>query len=417
MDKHMDTQSTLVESRVGDVSVLSVTLGDEVRTRITTLQDQFRDVFNKYLNPDGSETFFISPHVFQIIAGIIPIAFKQLNAKMGAGDSLQSWEHENISAILGKALIPDSLSPTLSNARAIARDVAEFHAGRGRVVIRELCTGAGLATAMTWMEVRKAGAEGVTIISTDNALESVVTAALVLSIFNIPHVIIQGEVPDALFDFDGVVLQYMDAGDAVRNEQGRSKQYSVVFSDHGISYFPQKVNDEIIGSLLGMLTERGVMYVCGLEPDVTVALQYPFMIREILFGRGLRRDAYTQIRQGRERTRAKGDEQSVIYDTTVVGGRTAVTRFYTPESAGLYDMLHAFLFNKDERSLSTCVLYIRSIIGVVRTTKKLGVEIRSPIEHSLRFVGGLMEGKYDASAIPPFEDGKRVARTLRVQMI
>jgi hypothetical protein len=407
----------VVSREMGGVEVYTVELSEEEKVEIRRQQEEFKPVYRRFMT-DQEDPFFLSPDTYNTLIGLVPSYFEDLRGKLEITDTLEEWELRNIGAILGKALIPDSIAPTLENAQRVGRDIEQFHQEGERIRVRELCGGAGLSTVMTWKEGRRQTDAPMTFISTDNALESITTSAILLSSLDIPHVIVQGEIPADLLDFDGVVLQYMDAGRAVSSESARDYKYDFVISDHGVSYFPEQLHDTAVGNSLDLLDKYGVMYICGLEPDVTIDLDYPFMIKEILFGGGKRRREYEAIRAERQADIERGDRDpsTAFYDIEEEGGdRVALTAFYTKESAGLYDMLHSFLLTRG-RDVRRFVQYIRAISDIVKTTRELGVEVQSPVSHTVEAVDRITDGEVVSEVFPPFEEGKRLARTIRVQV-
>ncbi len=407
----------VVSREIGGVEVYTVELNEEEKEEIRRQQEEFKPIYRRFMT-DEENPFFLSPDTYNTLIGLVPSYFEDLRGKLETTDTLEEWELRNIGAILGKALIPDSIAPTLENAQRVGKDIERFHQEGERIRVRELCGGAGLSTVMTWKEGRRQTDAPMTFISTDNALESITTSAILLSSLDIPHVIVQGEIPADLLDFDGVVLQYMDAGRAVSFESARNYKYDFVISDHGVSYFPEQLHDTAVGNSLDLLDQYGVMYICGLEPDVTIDLDYPFMIKEILFGGGKRRREYEAIRAERQADIERGDRDpsTAVYDIEKEGGdRVALTAFYTKESAGLYDMLHSFLLTKG-RDVRRFVQYIRAISDIVKTTRELGVEVQSPVSHTVEAVDRVTDGDIVSEVFPPFEEGKRLARTIRVQV-
>jgi hypothetical protein len=457
--------------------------------------------------------FFLSPETYNDIIEIMPLYFKKLKEYLDREDTLESWELRNISAILGKALIPDSIAPTRRNARNLAQKVKNYiqkmteseiskstnikdskktkesnltnnasltsnsnstaksnsttntDRTRNNLIIREICTGAGLSTALMWIEIQKifnqitnstssdqtkisdqsksseSGSSAnnadapkkvlnsskpssstnlipITIISTDNALESVVMSAILMSVFEIPHVIVGGQIPEELLHFPGVVLQYMDAERALANEKNRGFKYDCIVSDHGISYFPAHVHDEILKDIIQLLEPNSCIQICGLEPNVKVSLDYMHMVKSILFGKGNQRNNYKSLRQQRQQKEEIKNEK-VIYDIEQESHRSTIKAFYTDETASLFDMLHSFILTKN-LNIPLFVQYIRTIINIVKTTKELGGEIQSPIKRTRDQVRSLLKKEIkqeDVSVkiVPAFEKGSRVARTLRLQ--
>lgn len=407
------------EETVGGAETFSFALQEDMVEAIRVQQEAFAPRFNKYMGAEGQDPFFLAPETYRTLVSLIPLYFDLARERLDQGDTLEGWELRNIGAISGKAIIPDSIAPTMENARRVGQDVERFQKGAERVRIRELCTGAGLSTVMTWREIMRNREGGLTIVTSDNALESIVASALLLSSQGIPYRIVGAEVPDELLSFDGVVLQYMDVGRAVAGENSRGFKYDYVVTDHGVSYFPEQIHDRVVGNALEMLNGYGAMYVCGLEPDVTVELDYPKMIKEIMLGGGTRRREYEAIRAERAEDVRIGDRDGteLFYDVTkLAGDRVAVTAFYTQETGGLYDMLHGLLLGGGERNFGEFLGYIKAIVGVVRTTKELGGEIQSPVAHSLEFARSQLGDGATYTLYPPYEEGKRVARTVRIQV-
>lgn len=395
---------------------VQVSLTKDEKDTIQSFQNEFKPTFDKYWNFKKDSHFFIAPDTYLFILRILPKYFEQVKKVIHEDDALEEWELRNISAILGKSLIPDSIAPTKQNAKLLAEDVNKYFAKKSHILIRELCTGAGLSTTLSWMEIQKHNPDKhMTIISTDNALESIVVSSIILSIFDIPNIITSQKITKDNLTFDGVVLQHKDAVRAVEEDLGNQIKYDLIFSDHGVSYFPNIIHSTIMKNTVEIMNSTSCLYVCGLEPSVRVNLDYPFMIKEILFGKGNRKETYTRLRKERviEIKEGKRNGSTAFYDTQRSNdGKLLVKALLTDESGGLYDMLNSFL---KSFKLKKFVQYIKMIISVVKTTKELGGEVQSPVSYTAKIIKELKNPKLSFEIIPKIEEGERIARTIKIQ--
>jgi len=264
--------------------------------------------------------------------------------------------------ILGKIMIPDSVSPTLDNAVELA---SRLQKTTKKLEVLELCKGAGISTMMTWAEIKKANPnKGCMVITVDIANESLLLAEILLKFKKFP-VIRVNALEKTPKHFDGVVLLNLDASKIIEECANSGKKFDAVVSDHGIGYFENETHANIIRNFHNSLLDPGGIFsICSLENDVKVSLDYSRMIREILFGKNLL-------------TRIPNTEVPYIIEERKNG--VLIKTINSKESAGLYQMLQVLLHNG---RISDFIGYIKTIARISKLTKTLSQEVKSPISFS-----------------------------------
>jgi len=346
-------------------------------------QKVFKSKVEKFL--PNMEDYFITPDNFDLILETLEKRYP----KEGETQLLQ-WKLEDIRQILGKILIPDSVKPTLDNAKVLAQYISEMEGDQ--VDILELCTGAGISAMMTWKEIKKANPDKrCSIITTDDALQSLLVAETLLSLKGVPvRLVSKQEIQNnSVFGFDGVSLVLSEASDIVNYYALVEKNFSAVISDHGINYFEKDHHHSIVNQIPNLLKKGGVFQVCALENEPKMSLNYKKMALQILsFGKDLSKTI---------------PDAKNPYEIEEVDGLPYVRAINSAESAGLYMLLREDLKNLDIISFGK---YLKSIIGVAKVTKKLAKDVKSPISYT----ASLLEG---SKIIPNDKDQKlSIARSL-----
>lgn len=411
-----------IEDLMNGTKTFSLKLSPEDLSNIEAEQEKFKPIFDSFLNPAKDKPFYLAPKSYHYILEILPKYFQELKDRIDNTDSLEQWELKHISAILGKALIPDSISTPHDNAKAIASMILnnEKEKSKKRVLIRELCTGAGLSTLLTYFEVKKVTENPFTILGTDNALESILTAAIMLNLFKIPHIIVSSEITPELLKFDGVVLQYMGVNPALKNDIVNKLTFDYIYSDNGISYFSNPIHLETIEDIVKLTPKGGSIIVCSLEPDVKIKLNYFTMVKNIIAYGDKAQEVHKKIRAERraefEQT-GKGGERLLSNVAYTKDNMMLIREYLSQEAASVYGMLHAYLFKKEFFSITKFKEYIQTLISITKAARELGGEIQSPVRFTKECLDKLLpDGKYDFEFVPPLNEGRKMLRTLKVKV-
>jgi len=421
MTKNEDKLKFFSQDFIDSIKTISLVIHEDDRNFIDIEQKKFEPVFEEFINFNKDKPFFLAPNSYNYILSILPKYFQELKDQIDTSDSLEQWELKHISAILGKALIPDSIATPHDNAKTIANDIAEKFKddAKSRILIRELCTGAGLSTMLTYFEIKKKSKNPFTIIGTDNALESILTASIMMNLFNIPHIIVSSEITPAITQFDGVVLQYMGVTPALKNDILNKLAFDYVLSDNGISYFSNPIHSETIDDIIKVTKANGMIVICSLEPDVKINLNYFAMVKGIILYGGKAQEVHQKIRDERradfEKTGKGGD--SLLCNVRYTENYMEVREYLSAQAAGTYGMLHAYLFKKKFFSIKNFRQYIKTLSSITKAARELGGEIQSPVRFSKEcFDKFLTEDKFEFSFLPPLNEGRKMLRTLQVRI-
>ncbi|MCD4756211.1 hypothetical protein K8R20_01175 [bacterium] len=360
----------------------SIPIPQEIRDEFDSSQKEWLPIMQQYF-PDLEE-YFLSPENFDTILKFFPA---------GELDKDQyKWELGNISRILGKILIPDSVRPTLENARRLAQELTIDD--NTNIELFDVCSGAGIASMMNWVEIKKVHPDkNCTIFAVDKALSSIRIAEKCLSLKNIPVKRVALEEIDKVSGFDGIVLIESDVTDSADEFQASGKTFHAIYSDHGIGYFSHNSHDQIVETTTqSLLKDKGIFQVCSLESNVSVSLDYPKMIMEILFNKNL--------------LSTIPDEENP-YVLTEEDGKAIVSAMNTEDSAALYSLLQKFFHHLQWGDFGQ---YILAIIRVAKATKTHACDVRSSIEHTQKV---LKVFNNDSDIVPPFGDQEySIARTV-----
>ena len=377
-----------IESEEEDRTVINIVqrtipvlppLASENKSRFDLFQRPLGNMIGKFL-PEMKE-YFISPENYSFMVSLLEKRYP----KEGMNE-LYQWELETISQILGKILIPDSVKPTLDNAKEVAKHMAEMK--DDKLEILELCTGAGISAMMTYNEIKEECPDKqCSIITVDSALESLMMAEILLTMKGIP--VRWVALKDATTSFEGVSLIQLEASDTVKYFSSKGKKFNGVISDHGINYFEKEQHDSLVKEVPEILRQGGLFQICALENSPKVALDYKAMAFKILsFGKDLLKSIPNKEKP---------------YEIEMVNGIPYVRAINSKESAGLYMLLRENLKKLDFKSFGK---YLGSVINVAKTTKKLAHDVKSPVANTVEILP-------TAKVVPTFEEQElSIARSL-----
>lgn len=291
---------------------------------------------------------------------------------------------EYLTPILSKILVPDAFFPTLQNARLLTEKIPY---NKETFDILELCTGAGISTMMTWLEIKKKfPMVKCCITSVDVSFEAVLLAETLLGFMEIPVLRIQdkNEIPT---EFDGVILINGEAASVVGDFVRHSRDFDAIYSDHGIGYIGKEQHSRIIKDTNSLLKPGGTFFVNVLDEKVKISISKPKMLGNILFNS----DLFTSI-----------PDHNQPYDLQCMGDYVRVTGFNSKETAGVYKILQELLYGGKILDF----INIKAIKESTTAQSTTVQEVKSPI----RFTQELLE----KSEISPTYDQRKhsVSRTL-----
>ena len=347
-------------------------------------QDKWHPIIEEYL-PELTD-IFLTPENFNTILDLVQEETEETEGEM------YEWELGSISKILGKILIPDSIRPTLENAKKLAREVVVDD--NLDIKLLDVCAGAGIGSIMNWLEMKKMYPnKPCTIFAVDDAPESIQVAKTYLTLKGIPIKVTELEKIEEVNGFDGIVLIESEAMKAVDKFIEFEKQFNAVYSDHGIGYFDTKAHKGIVEKITKNLLDReGIFLVCSLENNVSVSLSYGKMISQILTNKHLMETI---------------PNENSPYDLTEKDESAIVTAMNTKDTAALYSILQNFLKGCH---FNDFIKYIKAIGSVAKTTKNLAREVDSSIEYTQQVLEDM--GK-ESIIVPSYQDRKySIARTL-----
>ena len=358
---------------------LDARIENDIRPQFETSQEEMKDLVSTYL--PGLKEYYLSPGGYKAILKVLNTDGKYTKWDLSVVD---------IVPILGKMLIPDSIKPTLENAKLLADRLSATMGDQDKAIL-EVCTGAGISAMMTWKEMKKNNPEkACSILSIDKAQQSHMVAYTLLKLQGVPvrwvtrEMLEKGnEMLDSNTgkDFDGVSLITCEAEPLIEylGEDGRKRKYDGIVSDHGINYFTNQLHEVVVGQLIPMVADRGILQLCALENDTKVALDYKAMIGYILSREDLLKK-FEEIDKPYEIEKVqveKEDKNRGKYFEEM----NYIKAIYSQESAGLYMMLRQMLGNFRFGLFGKYVNTIREVAGA---TDKLASSVKSPIAETVR---------------------------------
>jgi hypothetical protein len=364
----------------------SLVLSKKDKAIIDKYQEEFSKIYYKF--SPNKNPFYLSPSTYKFITTIFPNYFKLVAKLVDDEDILENWESENIMILLGKALIPDSFSPTQQNANLLIEDINKNNLNK-HLFIKQLSLSAGLTTILIYLGLINSSEKKFTLIACDSSLESIVSTALLLSIFNVPHTIIKGRLDDQIKKFDGVVLQYYDVLTSLEDDKENKRMFDYIISDNGISYYSQTLHDKIVSEIDSITEKNSIVLISSLEPKIKIKLDSFHIFKEILLSKGKSAERIQlELTKRKELIKAKKlQSDSLQYEFKMASqGTQIITKFYTLYTAQIYNMLNAFLFDNEFKSLHFFNEYIDIISQITKAARNLVEEVQSSIFHTQEYI-------------------------------
>lgn len=276
----------------------------------------------KYLNE--SNPFVFSPTTIKVMSEeVLPKLMNEVTVLVSNGANLDTnpersihWEESDIQGILNKLLAYESYRLERVMAPRARDYLASAFPSEPKLRVKELCTGAGITTALMYEALKETG-KGVEFHTVDNSLQSVMCAATLLTIRGIPtRIVLDSDAKEK--DFDGVTIYFEPALESMKKEG----QYHFVFSDNGINYFDEQSHYEVLEEMLGKIKPGGLFQDCTLDPSIQIDLSTPSMFKAI----------FSSKRQAK-----LGDDE---YALKQKDGVQLIKQLFSPSSTMQYELLN-----------------------------------------------------------------------------
>lgn len=378
---------------------LYIKIPTEINAEVRDAQNEFVPVFMdvhkkyanhaewEYMNPDNP--FVFAPATIRIMSNeLIPKLLKETTTLFSNGveentERSMHWEESNIEGILNKLLAYESYRLERIMAPRARDHMKEAFPGEEVIKVKELCTGAGITTALMYEALKETGKK-VEFHSADNSLQSVICAATLLTLRGIPTRIVLDSGQKEK-NFDGVTIYFETAQESIQKNQDN---YHFVFSDNGINYFDEKTHFEVVDEMVKKVKPGGLFQDCTLDPGMQVDLSTVSMLGTILFTK--KEDFKKKVKLG-----------DAEYSIKEKNGVLFINQLFSPSSTMQYELL-AEVGNK--LGVKAFAEYLGGAKKAGAITKKLAPKIAQDLRKTgmkiLELTG--LEGLY----YPTYEDRK-----------
>jgi len=274
----------------------------------------------KYMNKENP--FVFAPNTIKIMSEkLIPNILKETTTLFSKGldDKSQRsmhWEESDIEGILNKLLAYESYRLERIMAPRARDHMNESFSNEQTIKVKELCTGAGITTALMYEALRETGKK-VEFHTADNSLQSVICAATLLTLRGIPTRIVLESGKEEK-NFDGVTIYFETALESIQKGEDT---YHMVYSDNGINYFDEKSHLDVVEEMLKRVKPGGLFQDCTLDPGIQVDLSTLSMLGAIL---------------SRKKEPKLGDEE---YSVKEKDGILFIKQLFSPSSTMQYELL------------------------------------------------------------------------------
>ncbi|MBU1119677.1 hypothetical protein KKA50_00530 [Patescibacteria group bacterium] len=316
---------------------LYIKIPTEINAEVRDAQNEFipvfMDVHKKYANypeweyMNAQNPFVFAPATIRIMSNqLIPQLLKETTTLFSNGveentERSMHWKESNIEGILNKLLAYESYRLERIMAPRARDHMKEAFPGEEVIKVKELCTGAGMTTALMYEALKETGKK-VEFHSADNSLQSVICAATLLTLRGIPTRIVL-ESGQKEKNFEGVTIYFETAQESIQKNQDN---YHFVFSDNGINYFDEKPHFEVVDEMVKRVKPGGLFQDCTLDPGMQVDLSTVSMLGTILF---------TKKENFKKKVRL-GDAE---YSIKEKDGISFIEQLFSPSSTMQYELL------------------------------------------------------------------------------
>ncbi len=367
----------------------------EVRDAQNEFVPVFMDVHKKYANyaeweyMNPKNPFVFAPATIRIMSNqLIPKLLKETTKLFSNGvdestERSMHWEESNIEGILNKLLAYESYRLERIMAPKARDHMKEAFPGEEVIKVKELCTGAGITTALMYEALKETGKK-IEFHSADNSLQSVICAATLLTLRGIPTRIVLDSGQKEK-NFEGVTIYFETA---LESMQKGDDTYHFVFSDNGINYFDEKTHFEVVDEMVKRVKPGGLFQDCTLDPGMQVDLSTGSMLKTIFFTK----------KENFEKNVKLGDTE---YSIKEKNGISFINQLFSPSSTMQYELLAEV---RKKLGFNSFWGYLMGAKKAGAITKKLAPKIAQDLRKTgmktLELTG--IEGSY----YPPYEERK-----------
>jgi len=281
------------------------------------------------------------------------------------------WGIEGIQSMFLKGVNPATAEYIATTVKLLDQTLKAQSAQAPSLRVVEFGTGAGWATLILWSSLQKYG--NVTLFTVDNSPYAIASTTLLLDYFDIPYIIIKGEIPDQAQQFKGVVLQFDDFADALSYHAPRS--LNAAYSNHGTTYLSAKEHSVFIEKLYDVLVPKAAFVTDSLNPQMRLSLN--------------RADILVHVAQGNNASRTL----AVKAKTKEKGALTIITSLYDKPALRFMDLLHFYLFH----SIKTFFGYMRTVSESEKAQRSLYERIG--IHSKTYYNDEKIRGRFDAEPV------------------
>ena len=370
---------------------LYINIPEKINTEIMLAQNEFVPVFmsvhEKYKNYEEWKSmnqknpFVFAPATIKIMSEqVIPQLLNETsklfsNGVEKDGERSRHWKESDIEGILNKLLAYESYRLERIMAPRARDYIQEAFPGEPVIKVKELCTGAGITTALMYEALKETG-KGIQLHSADNSLQSVVCAATLLTLRGIPTRIVLDSGQKEK-DFDGVTIYFETAMESI---QKNKEKYHFVYSDNGINYFDQESHFAIVREMIDRVEKGGLFQDCTLDPGMQVDLSTPSMFKAIL---------------SRKKEPKQGDDE---YQLVKKGDIFLIKQLFSPSSTMQYELLGEV---RKQLGWNNFWEYLMGAKKAGAITKKLAPKIAQPLDKTGKYIQ--KEFNIEGVYYPPYE--------------
>lgn len=370
-----------------------VQIPEEIRTEIEAAQAEFLPVFLDvrsryaqypewgYLN-EGNP-FVFSPTTIRIMSErLLPSIMKEVTTLYSQGTETGEssersihWEESDIEGILNKLLAYESYRLERIMAPRARDHMKETFPNEETLKVKELCTGAGITTALMYEALSETGKD-IEFHTVDNSLQSVMCAATLLTLRGIPvRFVLEGDSQEK--DFKGVTIYFESALESMQKDG----TYHFVYSDNGINYFDETTHYKTVEAMVQRVKPGGLFQDCTLDPTMQVDLSTPSMFKAIF--------------SKKKEPKSGDDEYSIVQKN----GVSLVKQFFSPSTTMQYELLNEV---RKRLGLGYFWSYLMGAKKAGEITKKLAPKIAQDLRKTGKKVEELtgLQGEY----YPKYED-------------
>lgn len=332
-----------------ELSNLNKSFIADLRKR-STPREKYKNIFESIFREEIPYIPF--QHIIKLNENILPTTLKILEHYNLDTEVNPLWGIEGIQSMFLKGVNP-------ATAEYIAATIQIFKESLPKpltkhISVIEFGSGAGWATLIMWVMFKSLG--NATTYTVDTSPYALASTTLLLDYFDVPYVIIKGEIPDHIRSFRGVVLQFEDFSDALLYHGSNS--LTGAYSNHGTSYLSEKEHALFINRLYDKLSSSGIFVTDSLNPNMRLSLNKLDIMIHVLKGQNVKNLT---------------GKKSVVKKK---GPLSIVTNLYDKPALKFMDLLHYHLFH----NLKLFLGYMKTVGESEKTQRALYEKIGTPSE-------------------------------------